>query len=155
MPRLIKRYGSRKLYDTQESRYVSLDELADWVRTGQQIQVVDNKTGDDVTAPILTQVISEEGRRGDSVLSASFLHNLVRFGENALKAGEEAVESRLRQARDGATDLVQRSLNRIAPSGSMVEVRDEMTRLRERLDALESSLDAFNQDPDGADPDAD
>src|SRR5690606_21368362 len=139
MPRLIKRYGSRKLYDTRESRYVALDELADWVRTGQQIRVVDNRSGEDVTAAILTQILSEEGRRGTSGFSPGFLHDLVRFGESALRAGEEAVEARLRQARDGATDLVQRSLSRISP-GSLGEVRDEMARLRERLEALEASL---------------
>ncbi len=62
MIRLIKRYGSRKLYDTEESRYVALDELAGWIRDGQQIKVIDNKTADDVTAQTLTQIISEEGR---------------------------------------------------------------------------------------------
>ena len=52
MSRLIKRYGSRKLYDTSESRYVSLDEVAAFVRDGQDVHVVENKTGDDVTAAI-------------------------------------------------------------------------------------------------------
>ena len=47
MIRLIKRYGSRKLYDTEESRYVSLEELAAWIRSGQQIRVIDNKSSDD------------------------------------------------------------------------------------------------------------
>ena len=64
MPRLIKRYGSRKLYDTEDSRYVSLEELAGWIRDGQQLQVIDNKSGDDATAAVLTQIISEEGRKG-------------------------------------------------------------------------------------------
>ncbi|MEE8523661.1 MAG: polyhydroxyalkanoate synthesis regulator DNA-binding domain-containing protein, partial [Thermoanaerobaculia bacterium] len=50
MIRVIKRYESRKLYDTEESRYVSLDELAVWIRAGQQIRVIDNKTSDDVTS---------------------------------------------------------------------------------------------------------
>ena len=54
MIRLIKRYGSRKLYDTEESRYVSLDELASWIRRGQEIRVIDNKSSEDVTAQTLT-----------------------------------------------------------------------------------------------------
>ena len=152
MPRLIKRYGSRKLYDTRDSRYVSLDELAGWVREGQQLQVVDNRSGDDVTAAILTQIISEEGRRGDSLLSSGFLHNLVRFGETTLKAGEEAVETRIKQARDGAGALVQKSLDKFKPTGSLGEMRDEMTRLRERLEALESSLDEFDDEADTTEP---
>lgn len=64
MVRLIKRYESRKLYDTEESRYVSLDEVADWIRTGQEVRVQDNASGADVTAQTLTQIILDEGRRG-------------------------------------------------------------------------------------------
>ena len=64
MARLIKRYGSRKLYDTSESRYVSLDEVAGFVRAGDEVQVIDNKSGQDTTAAILTQIISEEGPQG-------------------------------------------------------------------------------------------
>src|SRR5512142_2197416 len=64
--RLIKRYGSRKLYDTEESRYVALEEIGDWVRKGQQVRVVENTAGDDVTAQTLALVIVEEGRRGSS-----------------------------------------------------------------------------------------
>ncbi|HLT47984.1 MAG TPA: polyhydroxyalkanoate synthesis regulator DNA-binding domain-containing protein [Rubricoccaceae bacterium] len=140
MPRLVKRYGSRKLYDTQDSRYVSLDEVAGWIRAGQQVRVVETRSGEDVTAAVLTQIISEEGRRGTGVLSTGFLHDLIRIGESALRAGEEAVESRLKQARAGASGLVQRSFDRIRPAGSLGEVRDEMARLRQRLEALEASL---------------
>ena len=91
MIRLIKRYGSRKLYDTEESRYVSLDELAGWIRTGQQIRVVDNKTSDDVTAQTLTQIISEEGRKGVSLLPNEVLHELIRAGAKiSVPASERA-----------------------------------------------------------------
>ena len=62
MIRLIKRYESRKLYDTEESRYVSLDEIATWVRNGQEVRVVDNATNNDVTSQTLTQIILDEGR---------------------------------------------------------------------------------------------
>ncbi len=67
MVRLIKRYESRKLYDTEESRYVSLDEIADWVRSDQEVRVIDNATSEDVTAQTLTQVILDEGRNGHSL----------------------------------------------------------------------------------------
>ena len=150
MPRLVKRYGSRKLYDTQDSRYVSLDEVAGWIRAGQQVRVVENRSGEDVTAAVLTQIISEEGRRGAGFLSTGFLHDLIRIGESALRAGEEAVESRIKQARAGAGGLVQRSFDRLKPAGSLGEVRDEMTRLRQRLEALEASLrDLEVSDPSG------
>lgn len=146
MSRLIKRYGSRKLYDTADSRYVSLDDVAAFVRAGEQVQVIENKTGDDVTAAVLTQIISEEGRRGQGLLTAPFLHDLLRVGERALKAGEVAVESGLTQARRGVDDFARRAVDRIRPGGPMADVRDEMDRLRARLEGLERTLDDLNTD---------
>ena len=145
--RLIKRYGSRKLYDTAESRYVSLDEIAGFVREGQDVQVVENKTGDDVTAAVLTQIISEEGRNGRSLLSTPFLHDLVRIGERAVRAGEGAVGAGITQARRGVDDLARRAIDRVRPGGPIAEVRDEMDRLRARLEGLERTLDDLDRTP--------
>ena len=93
MIRLIKRYESRKLYDTEESRYVSLEEIGDWVRRGQQVKVVDNTAGDDVTAQTLALVIVEEGRRGSSFFTSDLLHALIRRGEHVLTTGVEQLQS--------------------------------------------------------------
>lgn len=134
MIRLIKRYGSRKLYDTEESRYVSLDELAGWIRAGQQIRVIDNKTSDDVTSQTLTQIISEEGRKGTALLPNEMLHELIRIGEQAVSTGVEQLQTRMDQ-------LVQASIDRIGP---VRRAREEMARLRERLEDLESSLAAID-----------
>jgi polyhydroxyalkanoate synthesis repressor PhaR len=130
MIRLIKRYGSRKLYDTEESRYVSLEELAGWIRRGQQIRVIDNKTSDDVTPQTLTQIISEEGRKGTSILPNDLLHDLIRIGEQAVTSGVEQIQHRMDR-------LVQASIDRIGP---VRRAREEMSRLRERLEELEGSL---------------
>lgn len=130
MTRLIKRYGSRKLYDTEESRYVSLDEIAAWIRDGQEIKVVDNKTAADVTVPTLTQIISEEGRKGRSLLSTDLLHDLIRAGEQAVTSGVEQIQNRV-------DSLLQASVNRLAP---VRRVREEMNRLQERLLELETTL---------------
>jgi polyhydroxyalkanoate synthesis repressor PhaR len=130
MIRLIKRYGSRKLYDTEESRYVSLDELAQWIRNGQQIRVIDNKTSEDVTPHTLTQIISEEGRKGTSLLPNDLLHDLIRVGEQAVTNGVE-------QLHHSMDRLVQASIDRIGP---VRRAREEMARLRERLEDLETSL---------------
>ncbi len=147
MARLIKRYGSRKLYDTSESRYVSLDEVAGFVRDGEQVQVIDNKSGADATAAVLTQIISEEGRNGQGLLSAGFLHDLLRVGERAIKAGEGVVETGISQARRGVDDLARRAVDRIRPGGPIGEVRDEMERLRARLEGLERTLETLDQEP--------
>jgi polyhydroxyalkanoate synthesis repressor PhaR len=130
MVRLIKRYESRKLYDTEESRYVSLEEIADWVRRGQSIEVVDNATGEDATAQTLTQVILEEGRNGHSTLPTELLHDLVRFGARAFSSGVEHVQH-------GVDRFVQGSIDRLTP---VREAREEMSALKERLEELEASL---------------
>ena len=99
MVRLIKRYESRKLYDTEESRYVSLEEVAEWVRAGQEVRVIDNASSGDVTAQTLTQIILDEGRKGTVALPADLLHDLVRFGRRAVNTGR----SRSRAAWTGSS----------------------------------------------------
>ncbi len=130
MVRLIKRYESRKLYDTEESRYVGLDEIAAWVREGQEIRVVDNGSGADVTPQTLTQIILDEGRKGTSFLPSDLLHDLVRIGERAVHAGKE-------QFSQGVDKLVQASIDHLGP---VRKVREEMASLRNRLEDLEASL---------------
>jgi polyhydroxyalkanoate synthesis repressor PhaR len=140
MTRLIKRYESRKLYDTEESRYVSLDEVADWIREGQDVRVVDNATGADVTAQTLTQIILDEGRRGTSLLPSELLHELVR-------AGQQAVESGVEQMHQKVDRFVQASIDRLGP---VRRAREEMDRLRNRLEELETSLVRLEGDGTGA-----
>jgi polyhydroxyalkanoate synthesis repressor PhaR len=137
MIRLIKRYESRKLYDTEESRYVSLDEIASWIRQGQEVRVVDNATGGDVTSQTLTQIILDEGRRGTSFLPSELLHDLVRVGERAMTNG-------LEQVQHGVDRLVQASIDRLAP---VRRAREEMSSLRTRLEQLEASLAELEREP--------
>lgn len=126
MIRLIKRYESRKLYDTEESRYVSLDEISTWIRQGQEVKVVDNASGSDVTSQTLTQIILDEGRKGTSFLPSELLHDLVRVGERAVNTGIEQVQH-----------SVDRIIDRLGP---VRRAREEMSSLRARLEQLESSL---------------
>ena len=132
MIRLIKRYGggSRKLYDTEESRYVSLDEISAWIRGGQELQVVDSATDEDVTAQTLAQIIYEDHKSGQSFLPTEFLHDVIRRGARAIAGGVEQVQS-------GVDRLVRTSIDKISPVGGM---QDELDLLRERLAELEASL---------------
>ena len=130
MIRVIKRYESRKLYDTEESRYISLDDIARWVREGQEVRVVDNATSADVSSQILTQIIHDEGKKGTSFLPTELLHELVRAGERAFSSGIEQVQGRVDR-------LVQASFDRIGP---VRRAREEMSHLRERLSQLEQTL---------------
>ena len=79
---LISRYSSRRLYNTHTSAYVTLDEIAVLINDGFDIQVVDKKTGDDLTRQILLQIITEHESRGDNVLPLNVLTDIVRSYSN-------------------------------------------------------------------------
>ena len=80
---IVKKYGNRRLYDTEASRYVTLEELAEKVRGGTDVRVVDAKTGEDLTQVTLMQIIVES-RRAAHLISAPLLTQLVRMGDDAL-----------------------------------------------------------------------
>ena len=90
--RLIKRYGNRKLYDTSESRYITLDEIARLVRSGNDVKVIDNENGDDLTAITFAQIILEEEKRRSSLISLGLLRELVQHGEDTLADLRNRVE---------------------------------------------------------------
>lgn len=77
-PLLIKRYASRRLYNTETSDYVTLEDIAAFIRAGRQVQIVDLKSGDDLTRQYLLQIIAEHESRGENVLPIDVLTDLVR-----------------------------------------------------------------------------
>src|SRR5574342_1430497 len=92
-PKIIKRYTNRKLYDTVASRYVTLDEIAEMIKAGQEVQVPDNRTKEDLTSVTLAQIIFEEEKK-TSKMSLRMLRDLIRHGgEKAQAFVEERVEA--------------------------------------------------------------
>lgn len=87
---VIKRYSNRKLYDTQSKRYITLEGIADLIRDGQQVQVLDHETGDDITTLIQAQTIFELERRLKGRLPGSAFTNLIRAGGDRLTHLREA-----------------------------------------------------------------
>lgn len=79
---LIKRYASRRLYNTETSDYVTLDDIAGFIRAGREIQIIDLKSGDDLTRQYLLQIIAERESRGENVLPVNVLMDLVRSYTN-------------------------------------------------------------------------
>lgn len=77
-PLLIKRYASRRLYNTETSDYVTLEDIARFIRDGREVQIVDLKSGDDLTRQYLLQIIAEHESRGENVLPLNVLTDLVR-----------------------------------------------------------------------------
>ena len=166
MAYVIKRYSNRKLYDTQESRYVTLEEIEEMIRGGKEISVVDASTGEDLTSVTLAQIILENERNHRAALPSAFLHQLVKHGE----AWQEFVQRSMRSSLEGIISS-QREMDRVfrdwasragwgaPPSGATspktpetgrreppVEqdperLREEVATLRERLRALEDRLE--------------
>jgi polyhydroxyalkanoate synthesis repressor PhaR len=85
-PVIIKKYANRRLYNTAKSSYVTLDNLSEMVREGEDFVVYDAKSGDDITRSVLTQIIFEEEAKGTSMLPASFLRQIIRLYGDALQS---------------------------------------------------------------------
>ena len=77
-PRVIKKYPNRRLYDTEESRYITLADVKALVLNKTEFTVIDKKSGDDITRPILLQVIAEQEQHGDAIMSEDFLSQVIR-----------------------------------------------------------------------------
>jgi len=140
MARHIKRYSNRKLYDTEASEYVSLSDIAELVRSGKTVKVVDNATGDDLTAQTLTQIILEEGKDGHHLIPSDLLHQLLR------RSGE-MFDSGIDQIRSTVDELMHSSLGRLQKlvqsprAQELDELRTQLRQLEHRLSILLDDLD--------------
>lgn len=160
MAYVIKRYSNRKLYDTQESRYVTLEELEEMIRAGREIRVLDAATGEDLTSVTLAQIILENERAHRAALPTAFLHQLIKHGEawqefvqHSLRANLEGIITSQREAdrvfrewaaRAGWVPSTEReSEARKGREGSeeAEALRDEVATLKEKLRALEERLE--------------
>jgi len=81
----IKKYANRRLYDTESSTYITLDRLAQMVREGREFEVVDAKSGEDITRQVLTQIIVDEESRGSTMLPINFLKQLIGLYGNSMQ----------------------------------------------------------------------
>jgi polyhydroxyalkanoate synthesis repressor PhaR len=159
MAYVIKRYSNRKLYDTQESRYVTLEELEELIRAGKEISVVDVSTGEDLTSVTLAQIILENERNHRVALPTGFLHQLIKHGETwqdfiqkSLKSSLEGILTSQREtdrvlrewvARAGWLQVAPPAESRPEKRGEPADdtLRDEVAALREQLRTLEERLE--------------
>jgi polyhydroxyalkanoate synthesis repressor PhaR len=161
----IKKYANRRLYDTESSAYITLDRLAQMVREGREFEVVDAKSGDDITRQVLTQIIVEEEARGATMLPINFLKQLIGLYGNSmqnlvpsyLEAAMEAFERNQSAVKDAFggnifADLAKRNMAMFEgaaqalggkagaaakPSSSEVdELKAELAALKAKVDRL-------------------
>jgi len=129
MSRIIKRYENRKLYDSEAGRYISLQGISELIRSGEDVQVIENTRGEDITEQTLTQIILEEGKKGNNPFSSQLLHEAIRLGEVI----DEGVERFKEQVDEWLPDSIQQWWKS--------ESRNEVAQLKERVAHLESLLD--------------
>jgi polyhydroxyalkanoate synthesis repressor PhaR len=80
----FKKYSNRRIYDTEKSAYVTLNQVADYIRAGRRVKIEDAKTKEDVTAFILTQIILEEAKKKNALMPVHLLHLIIRYGDNLM-----------------------------------------------------------------------
>lgn len=161
----IKKYANRRLYDTESSTYITLDRLALMVREGREFEVVDAKSGEDITRQVLTQIIVEEEARGATMLPLNFLKQLIGLYGNSmqnfvpqyLEAAMEAFQRNQSAARDAFggnmfADLAKRNMAMFedasraftgkaksegqASSSEVEELKAELAALQAKVDRL-------------------
>ncbi len=103
---IIKKYANRRLYNTSSSSYITLDDLAEMVRENVEFQVLDAKSGDDITHSILTQIIMDEEANGEQMLPVGFLRQLIGMYGNSMQAMVPSyLEASMANFRDNQTKI--------------------------------------------------
>ncbi len=154
---VIKKYGNRRLYDSSNSKYVNLDDIAEFIRAGQNVQVVDAKTGQDLTRVTLTQIITEDAKDKPTGLPLELLRQLIVASDEVrqefimwyLKSAfdtyqrvQDAVQSRLGEVQSAIlspVDMMKQLLSTAPPSDPRAE--SELDILRKRVAELEARLE--------------
>ncbi|MEL7099601.1 MAG: polyhydroxyalkanoate synthesis repressor PhaR [Pseudomonadota bacterium] len=116
---LIKRYASRRLYNTETSDYVTLEDIAGFIRDGREVQIVDLKSGDDLTRQYLLQIIAEHESRGESVLPVDVLNDLVRsYMSGGASVVPQFLQASFEMLRDGQSRMME-NMNAMNPMAKM------------------------------------
>ena len=107
-PLLIKRYASRRLYNTETSDYVTLEDIAAFIRQGRDVQIVDLKSGDDLTRQYLLQIIAEHEAKGENVLPTDVLTSLVRtYTTQAASVVPQFLAASFEMLREGQSKMLE------------------------------------------------
>src|SRR5206468_3368770 len=139
--RIIKRYANRKLYDTEHSRYVTLDQISEMIRNGDDVKIVDNKSKEDLTTVTLAQIIFEEEKKQRSFLPLGAMRNIIQSGGEWFAEAQRRVQSILpRKRKDDA------SPDEVAVQPEVVDAAgDEAAANKRSLAALREWVDHSKQ----------
>jgi polyhydroxyalkanoate synthesis repressor PhaR len=139
-PLLIKRYASRRLYNTETSDYVTLEDIAGFIREGRDVQIVDLKSGDDLTRQYLLQIIAEHESRGESVLPVDVLTDLVRsYASQATSVVPSFLAASFEMLREGQSKMME-NMSSINPMGQMPGLEAMQAQQRAFMKAMTGGI---------------
>ena len=138
-PVVVKKYANRRLYNTESSSYITLDNLADMVRAGRDFVVYDARTGDDITRSVLTQIIVEEEGKGRALLPTTFLRQLIGFYGDSMGGMVprylEHTMSTIARQQEQMREAMQHTMGNLLPPG-LEEMRRQNVAMMERAMSL-------------------
>ena len=144
---LIKRYASRRLYNTETSDYVTLEDIASFIREGREVQIVDLKSGDDLTRQYLLQIIADHESRGESVLPVGVLNDLVRsYTTQTASVVPQFLQMSFDMLRDGQSRVVD-SMSTINPMTKMPGFEAMQAQQEAFMKAMTSGMTGFATPP--------
>ncbi|MTJ05822.1 MAG: polyhydroxyalkanoate synthesis repressor PhaR [Sediminimonas qiaohouensis] len=149
-PLLIKRYASRRLYNTETSDYVTLDDIARFIRDGREVQIVDLKSGDDLTRQYLLQIIAEHESRGESVLPVNVLTDLVRsYTSQAGSVVPQFLQMSFDMLRDGQSQMME-NMAKVNPMAKLPGFEAMQAQQEAFMKAMTSGMPGAGQGAGGA-----
>jgi polyhydroxyalkanoate synthesis repressor PhaR len=140
-PVIIKKYANRRLYNTDTSTYVTLEDLAEMVRSERDFVVYDAKTGEDLTHSVLTQIIVEQESRGTNLLPIGFLRQLIRFYGDSM---QKLVPSYLEFSLDSLTRQQEQYRRRFAHAFGTAAFEAMQEQVRKNFATFERALGLFS-----------
>ena len=172
MSRIVKRYSNRKLYDTESSTYITLEDVEEMVREGEEVQIVDNSSGEDITSATLAHIVLEQQKVNPS-FPVSVLRGIIQYGEEfftrlqwpvtqvrqefrrraeSLGEGGRAIREFIEETRASLEQMQDRLDERFRDTFDQLthvpEMRRELEELRRTIDQLEERLDEVAADGD-------
>lgn len=151
-PITIKKYANRRLYNTATSSYVTLENLAEMVKRGDEFRVFDAKSGDDITKSVLTQIIFEEEAKGQNLLPISFLRQLISYYDDNMKVFVPSFLEMSMESFTKSQDEIRGRLNEAFDPAATYknfeeQIRQNMSMFQETMQSFSPFGDAFGSQP--------
>ena len=136
----IKRYQNRKLYDTDRSCYITLDDLAKMIRQGDEIVVIDNKTQKDITSNTLTQIIFESEKKSKTLIPAKLLTDIIKSGGGSIS---DLFQKTLKSGAREIAHVKGKIQKKIDTVTGVSHLHSEIERLEHKVQELQNKLKSY------------